>query len=193
MANDTKRPALGERPDGRLYSRITRRCVAILKHVRAGRTFDLITVAREVANEAYPEFLVTRDDELRPIGPERIRDYLSYLVDLDLIQGSGGQYRLNFVKPSRDPEWAQALSDTAREHLSPFLNVSTANVPDKLEAIRSKSHKLLRVPTIAAVVAETGIEGARRLEMFRWSLYLYTDGDACPLEIRQYPHIGSKA
>ena len=57
----TKRPALGERPDGRLYSRITRRCVAILKHVRADRTFDLITrrvyVFAQDVNQATPDIL----------------------------------------------------------------------------------------------------------------------------------------
>lgn len=188
----TKRVALGERPDGRLYSRITRRCVALLKHIRGGRRFDLIEVAREAQAEGYPEFLIRRGPRMSQMSAERIRDYLSYIVELQMIQTSEGQYALNVTKPSTDEHWAQTLSDNAREHLSKMLEVPVAQLPRHLEQMRQKLHKNLRVPTMAAIVAETGIEGTRREETFRWSLYLYTDGDATPIEIRRYPHLVPK-
>jgi hypothetical protein len=187
-------PAMGERSDGRLYSRITRRCVVLLKHIRAGRTFDLVEIAREIPGEDYPEFRIRRGNQPVQIKSDRIRDYLSYLVDLGFIQSSGSQYTLrNFTKPSADGQWAQILADSGREHLSSMLGISPNNLPSHLESIRQRLHEEHRVPTIAAVLGETGIEGIRREEVFRWSLNLYTDGDATPLEIRQYSHIATKA
>lgn len=133
-----------------------------------------------------------RDDRLAQISAARIRDYLSYLVELDLLRASEGKYLLNFSKPSTDQHWAQALSDSARQHLSGALDVPVAQLPRYLDKIRQDILKAMRVPTVAAIVSESGVEGTRREETFRWSLYVYADGDAAPLEIRQSPHLVPK-
>lgn len=190
-----KREALGSRADGRLYSRVTRRSVALLKHLRAGRRFDLIEIAREVHEANYPEFFRTAGREVVPVRAERIRDYLSHLHALGLVVQTDRQYTLDakFTRPSTDAEWAQYLSDIARGHLASMVEVGPADLPKTLEGYRKKLHAKLRVPTVAAVLAEIGLEGTRNAELFRWSLFLYTDGEACPLEIRQYPHLVPRA
>jgi len=185
--------AMGKKPDGRLYSRIMRRCVVLLKHIRVGRQFDLTEVAEEVHDAEYPEFSTRRELKSAQIKPERVRDYLSYLVDLEVLHSAGKQHTLNFKKPSTDEHWAQALSDIARVHLSKMLGTQTGKLPSRLEDIRKGLHEKGRVPTVAAVIREGGIESNRREEEFRWSLYLYTDGDASPVEIRQYPHLIPKS
>jgi len=190
-----RREALGPRADGRLYSRVTRRSVALLKHLRLGRRFDLIEIAREVHEAAYPEFFRTAGREVVPVRPDRIRDYLSHLHALGLIVQADRQFALEarFSRPSTDAEWAQYLSDVARGHLAAMMEVSPGDLPKSLEGYRKKLHSKQRVPTVAAVLAEIGLEGTRNAELFRWSLFLYTDGEACPLEIRQYPHLVPRA
>lgn len=190
----TRRKVMGEKPDGRLYSRITRRCVVLLKHIKEGRKFDLIEVAREVQENNYAEFLIRRGSQFTQIKADRIRDYLSYLVELQILRLSGKQYSLDFTKPSpsTDEHWAQTLSDTARKHLAKTLDIKATELPNHLDKIRKELHQKNRVPTVSAVIGETELEGARKEEVFRWSLYLYTDGDASPLEIRQYAHFVSK-
>jgi len=189
----TKQEGLQERSDGRLYSRILRRCVALLKHINPSRKFDLIEMAREVQEQGYPEFHTRRENQLTQIRADRIRDYLSYLVDLQVIQASEKQYCLNFKKPATDGHWAQVLSDIAREHLARILVIPIATLQTHLEGICKKLHAEHRVPTVASLIAEVEVESARREEVFRWSLYLFADGDACPFEIRKYPHIVLKA
>jgi hypothetical protein len=187
-----KREGLGERPDGRLYSRITRRCVVLLRHIKVGRKFELIEVAREINEESYPEFQTFRGGQFVQIRPERIRDYLTYLADLKLIELAEKRYTLKFAKPSSDGHWAQALSDVAREHLAGLFGTSVSKLPEHLENLRRKLHQKQKVPTVTAILGEAGVEGARSEEVFRWSLYLYTDGDASPFDLRQYPHLVKK-
>lgn len=187
-----KREAMGARPDGRLYSRIMRRCVALIQHTKRARNFDLIEIAREVQKKEYPEFQTRRGNQFVQVKADRIRAYLSYLVDLRIIQPSESQYSLNFAKPSKDSVWAQSLSDIAKEHLSKLLDKEPLELERHLETIRTQFHEEGKVPTIAAIVAEAGLDGTRQEEVFRWSLYLYADGDACPYELRQYPHLMRK-
>jgi hypothetical protein len=98
-----------------------------------------------------------------------------------------------FRKPSSDPEWAQYLSDVARKHLADILNIKAGDLPKRFETEIREMHGQEKVPTLSAVMGALGIEGTRREELFRWSLFLYTDGDACPIEIHRYPHIAPKA
>jgi hypothetical protein len=181
-----------EKTDGRLYSRVTRRCVAILKHIRAAQRFQLGEIASEIQGAGYPEFLLRKGERFVQMSAGRIGDYLSYLGSLKFIERSGKQYSISLTKPTSDAHWAQSLSDAAREQLAKVLNKPPGRLPKTLENKRRKLHRKGRVPTISALLADVGIEGTRLGEMFRWSLYLYTDGDACPFEIRQYPHLVPK-
>lgn len=189
----TKQGAMGEKPDGRLYSRVSRRCVTLLKHIRSGQRFELGEIASEVREADYPEFMLLRAGRLVRMNTFRIRDYLSFLSALGLLKRSDKKYLLNITKRTTDAHWAQTLSDAAREYLAEQVQEKPSDLPQFLERIRKRLHSNHRVPTISAILGEAGVEGARSEELFRWSLYLYTDGDACPFDVRQYPHIIKKA
>src|SRR5215208_1179718 len=163
-----------ERPDGRPYPRITRRCVVLLEHITTGRTFNLVEMAREVREKDYPEFRIRRENQFVQIKAERIRDYLSYLKELNFIQASGNHYTLqSFEAPSSDESWVQTLADTAQISLAEKLlgdgsPNSVNKLPDHLEGIRKNLHEDYRVPTVAAVIRKTGVTGTRDEEVLRW-------------------------
>lgn len=188
----TRQPVMKEKPDGRLYARVTRRCVAILRHLRSGDSFELGKMADEIRKSKYLEFEIRRNGELIQTGSGRIADYLSYVHALGLIVRADRLYSLNFTKPRTDSHWAQSLSDAAREHLAKEIGIKPTDLPDKLEEIRTGLHKQRKVPTLSAVLASVGIEGARKEEFFRWSLHVYADGEACLFELRQFPHLARK-
>jgi hypothetical protein len=136
----SKRPAMEPKADGKLYSRVTRRCVALLKHIRQGTSFTLGELAEDVRTEGYPEFQIWRDGKFVQMRSNRIRDYLSYLGALELITRSGREYSLVLKKPSSDAHWAQALSDAAREHLAKQVSKTPDTLPQFLENARTRLH-----------------------------------------------------
>jgi hypothetical protein len=94
-----------------------------------------------------------------------------------------------FEKPHTDDAWAQALADRGQEHLARLLSTKTASVPDRLDAARKRCHREGKVPKLENIATELKVTGARDQELFRWSLYLYTDGDASHFDVRRSPHL----
>jgi hypothetical protein len=173
------------KPDGRKYSRITRRSVAIITHIEPGTDFTIGEIAHKIHDAKLPEFFLSRFN--RQMSISRTRAYVRYLVDLGVIAKHGNKYILNFRHRSSDGEWAQALSDRALLHLANILEITPNEAPDLLEEQLNKFHANNQLPIVGAIVTSLGIEGARSQEIFKWSLYLFTDGETCPLDIRQYP------
>lgn len=183
-------PALAERGDGRLYARVTRRCVAILKHIPQNRTFSLTHMAESIYKAELPDFYYLSQEGPKQLSPDRILTYLSFLVRLGGLTKTGATYTGNLPKQATDGQWVQSLADLGRELLADFMACPPADIPDRLERIRARLHRRLTVPRVSSVVIEAGIvPGTRTEEQFRWALYLYTDGPATELDIRHYPHL----
>jgi hypothetical protein len=165
-----KREALAAKPDGRLYSRATRRCVAILKNLNSKQRFELMDLARELSELALPEFLRKEGNAWVPISADRIRDYVGHLHALGLIVGDEREFGLSasFTKPSTDAEWAQSLSDIALEHLASMVKTKPGDFRDRLEKEIRRLFRDQRVPTLSIVISELGIEGTHQEELFRW-------------------------
>lgn len=173
------------RPDGRKYSRITRRSVAIISHIPADEGFTIYELADHIHDLELPEFYVKRFE--RQMSARRVRDYVEYLADIKVIEQQEAKYVRMFARRSSDGEWAQALSDLALAHLADALNRTPDMTPALLEQQISELFRENRVPTVTAVLSELGIHGGRAEEVFRWSLYVYADAETCPFEVRRYP------
>ena len=179
------------RPDGRKYSRIARRSVAIISNTPANRGFTVYELADYVHSLELPEFYLKRFE--RQMSAVRMRDYIEYLVDLGVMEQREGKWVRTFARRSSDGEWAQSLSDLALAHLAAVLNRPPGMTPVLLEDQINKLFADHRVPTLRVVIRELGVQGGRAEEVFKWSLHLYTDGEACPFEVRRYPTISRRA
>lgn len=180
-----------QRPDGRKYSRVARRSVAIISNTPADRGFTVYELADYTHSLELPEFYLKRFE--RQMSAVRMRDYVEYLVDLGVMEQREGKWVRTFARRSSDGEWAQSLSDLALSHLAAMLHRSPGMTPGLLQDEIIKFFADHRVPTLSAVIRELGIQGGRAEEAFKWSLYLYADGEACPFEIRRYPTISRRA
>ena len=92
------------KPDGRQYSRVTRRSITIIKHLRTGRVFDVNEVAAEIEGRTLSDFYVKRFD--RQMSVPRTRLYIRYLTELGAIVEQEEGYARNFRHQQSDPEWA---------------------------------------------------------------------------------------
>lgn len=173
------------RADGRMYSRITRRTVAIIKQISPGRQFTIKEIADEVHSSKLPEFYLERFK--RQMSTSRTRDYVRYLRHLDLIKEQENKYVLQFAHRQTDQEWAQALSDAALLHLARILDKDPVQIPDLLTKYINKFFKQRRVTTVDAIVADIGIESESKQELFKWSLFMFTDGEKAAFDIRRFP------
>jgi len=173
------------RPDGRSYSRITRRSVAVIRYLHTGRVFKVSEIASEIHESKLPEFYLERFKKQMSIA--RTRDYVRYLRDLEAIAEREDGYTLVFRHRSADGEWAQALSDLALPHLARVLSKAPDEIPDLLESSLKVFYQKEQLPTLHDLASSFGIESGRAEEVFRWSIYIYTDGETCPFDIRHYP------
>ena len=179
------------RPDGRMYSRITRRCVAIIGHTPADQGFTIYELADYVSELELPEFYIKRFE--RQMSTRRMRDYVEYLADLQVMVQREGKYIRAFATRSSDGEWAQALSDMALAHLAGMLNRTTNTAPLFLEQEMNRLFRENRVPSVRVMLDELAIQGGRAEELFKWSLYVYADGERCPFDVRRYPVLYRRA
>ncbi|HUW08225.1 MAG TPA: hypothetical protein VM537_00770 [Anaerolineae bacterium] len=173
------------KPDGRQYSRVTRRSIAIIKHLRTGRVFDVNEVAAEIEGRTLTDFYVKRFD--RQMSVPRTREYIRYLTDLGAIAEQEAGYTRNFGHRESDPEWAQAFSDLAQQHLAQQLGVEPQEVVSLLEERTLSFHARAQLPTLDALAASFGIRRGRALEAFKCPMYMYMDGATCPFDLRAYP------
>jgi hypothetical protein len=171
--------------DGTRYSRITRRCKAIIENIQEGRLFSISEITDEIYSKDLPEFYLKRFNAQMSKG--RTRDYVNYLVDLDIVNRRGNQFTLGFHHRSRDEEWAQALSDQAWLYIAKVLNKKVGDVPDILRDVIKQFNQDGHLTTLEGIVTDIDIEEGRSQEKFKWALYLYTDGDSCPFDIRHFP------
>jgi hypothetical protein len=163
--------------------------VAITEQLTPKHSKTIAGIADEVYSKNLPEFYLARFG--RSISSERIRDYVRYLRDLKILEENDGKLRLVMVKKRRDEEWAQAMSDRAREHLAGILEESPVDVASLLESRRKALLRAQRIPTLDAISADLEIEGGRAQELFRWSIYVYADGPTSDIQIRRYPVMAS--
>jgi len=173
------------KPDGTLYSRITRKTVAIISFIRTGRVFTLHEIAGEIHDKAISEFHLRRFN--REMSISRIRDYVGFVRDIGAIEAQGNKYILTFQPRRLDGEWAQALSDLALVHLADLLGSSAQDIQARIERQLSLFFRARQLPTLTGLAQRLGIEGGREEERFRWSMSLYTDGETCPFTIHHYP------
>jgi hypothetical protein len=173
------------KPDGRLYSRITRRSVAIIRHLRAGRVFTANEVATEIHGRTLPDFYIKRFN--RQMSIPRTRAYIRFLKDLGAIDDREGGYVRDFRHKDTDAEWAQALSELALRHLARLLNQPPEDTAAFLEARVASFFAQTKLPTLDALAADLGIPRGRAREVFKWTVYMYTDGPDCPFDIRAFP------
>ena len=173
------------KPDGRLYARVVRRSVAIIRHLRTGRVFSVKEVAAEIEGRTLPDFYVKRFD--RQMSVPRTRLYIRYLADLEAIVEQEDGYTRRFRHRDSDEDWAQALSDLALQRLARLLGVEPQDVPAHLEERIMRFHTRAALPTLDGLAADLGISGGRALEGFKWTMYMYMDGETCPFDIRSYP------
>jgi hypothetical protein len=181
---------LEEKPDGRMYSRVLRRIVAIILTIPRNRTLTLSELATLVHEKKLPQFHLQRFD--RQVSPERIRDYIRYLRDLTVLQETTEGLSTQFTIPRAAAECAQVFSDLALEHLSKLMQVSPAEVVDKLLASRKRLLQQQQIPVLDTVASDQNITSGRDRELFRWSLFLYADGEASRLDIHRYPVLTTK-
>ena len=173
------------KPDGRQYSRVTRRSIAIIKHLRTGRVFDVNEVAAEIEGRTLSDFYVKRFD--RQMSVPRTRLYIRYLTELGAIVEQEEGYARNFRHQQSDPEWAQAFSDLALQHLARLLGAEPQETASLLEERILSFHARAQLPTLDALAASFGIRRGRALEAFKWTMYMYMDGATCPFDLRAYP------
>ncbi len=97
------------------------------------------------------------------------------------------QYKLSFLPKNTDGEWAQKFSDLSWSYLATTIHLTNSQFRDKLETVLETFHKQGQLTRLPEVVDEFEISGGRKEEVFRWALYLYTDGDSCPFDVRHFP------
>lgn len=182
---------LGEKSDGKMYSKVLRRCVMITDTLNKNKSFTLREVASDInVKKTFTEFFISRTE--KQMSTNRILDYLRYLSYLKVIVKSDDEnnlYSLNYSKPSKAEDWIQQFSDIAFEHLCGIVN---KNQTDFLLAVRKsvkKAYKEERVPTVNWLISEFDIESGRTSEIFKWSLYIFMDSPLCPFEIKRIPYI----
>jgi hypothetical protein len=177
------------KPDGRLYSQILRKIVAIIQSIPKEKEMTIREFAEDIHKRQLPVFYLKRFG--KSVSVERIGDYLRYLREIKILNAKENKFVLNFTHKKTDEEWAQALSDRALEHLSEIIEKPPNRIPNILESRRKRILKSRHVPTIENIILDLEIEGGRTKEIFRWSLYVYIDGPTCPFDIRRHPILSS--
>ncbi|RIH64322.1 hypothetical protein D1164_14605 [Mariniphaga sediminis] len=182
---------LGEKSDGRKYSRVLRRSVAILDYLNKDRVFSFKEIATEInasKNDKFIEFYNSRTDEQMSVY--RIMDYIRYLEHLkSFVKIENDKYKLNFNKPNNDSQWIIKLSDQALEHISSTLNLDAAKAIEKLKKIITENFQNNEIPTIDSIIEELNIDTNKSKELIRWSLYVFLDSPICPFELKRNPFI----
>lgn len=178
---------MDRRPDGRMYSRVTRRGRAILEAMESMKPYHISEIVSRALAHRPIEFYLARFDA--PMSDGRVRVYIRYLVEIGAINSDESSLIRTFRLRQTDEQWAQALSDATRPHLARFLETSPAQVPSVLGEKCQDILSTGRPPTVPALISALSIGGGREEEFFRWSLYLLSDGSQSRVEIRRYPTI----
>jgi hypothetical protein len=173
------------KPDGRMYCRTTRRCVAIISEIEQGREYSLNEITAMIEAKALPEFFLERFG--KQMSSQSIHDYVSYLVELEVLSPSRSGYILAFEHRQTDEDWAQALSDRALLHLARIVDKAPKQTIEYLQQLQNELLDERRLTRIESLITAAKVTDTRTRMLFRWSLYVFTDVDKCPFDIRRYP------
>jgi hypothetical protein len=182
------------RRDGYAYKLITRRSVAILKRmprtsIDRATSVDRDSLIADLHNESEPELYLKRFE--RNISNARLLYYLRFHAKLGILALSSDKvhFHSDFVPADTDQQWVNALADQARLHLESYLKEKylknqSKSVADRIKAAVTEIHDSGEVATLRTLVDLQGLENSTDAEQFRWALYLYLDGDDCPIRLR---------
>lgn len=175
------------KPDGRKYSRVTRRSVSLLEEIPRAMRIDFAQVVQTVLRKEKPEFWLDRFG--RMMSDARIAAYLRFLVEVGVISARDDAHWCDFVAPNRDEDWAQELSDACMLYLANLLGVPVPSLAQTIADSVSSFFAKEQIPTVNSVAADFGFDSGRKNELFRWAFYVYVDGPTCPLDIGRSPYI----
>lgn len=174
------------RSDGRKYARITRKSAELIALLDGGSTYELEDVSSLIAEQHLQEFYLVHLGKF--ISPDRVRDYLRFLVRLEILSETDGKFAIELdPKPATDPHKVQVLADRARKFLADLLNVQLASVAKTLE---SRALAILRkgqLPTLDQIAGTAEISSNREEELFRWAVYVLLDEPNTTLVLRYSP------
>lgn len=172
------------RADGRAYSLVTRRSVAILKSVPK-TSADRASLITKLTSAAMPELYLARFK--RNISEDRLLDYLQFHAKLEVLEFSGDNVRLHpdFVVPTNDAQWINALADQAKGLLGQYLRGHSKPVDERIASTLKTIHTSGVSPTPGTLADRQKFGTNKEKEQFRWALYLYLDGEACPFQLRR--------
>ena len=178
------------KPDGRLYSKVLRRSVAIFQYISPSRVFTIREIAEEIFANNVPEFYL--NNLHRTVMPQRIAAYLRYLVEINAFSKENEKYKLAFSPRTLDKDWVIVFSDLAWLYLSLKTKTNSDGFVTKFKNALKTFHKDLVLPMIPDIIEEFEIESGQKEEYFRWALYMFTDAESCPFDIRHYPVVVEK-
>lgn len=176
------------RPDGRKYSRITRKAAQIIDLLRRGSTYQLDDVMSKIKEHELKDFFIEHLDKY--VSSSRVREYLRFLVTIEVLSESENLFSLKLTsKPTSNAHKAQILSDHARRFLATKLKKQLSEV---IETLRKESDSILRkgeLPTIERIATNYNILGNREEEHFRWAVYMLLDEEKSILSLSYSPVI----
>ena len=174
------------RPDGRKYARITRKSAELIGLLRVGSTYNINEVVKKIEESKSKEFYLSHLKKY--ISSNRVRDYLKFLVKLEIMSESDGAFALIISpKPTTDSHKVQVLADKARIYLASLLGVSPADVPQELTTNAISILKKGELSTMDQISKSAGITSKKDEELFRWALYMLLDETGAALSIRHSP------
>lgn len=174
-----------QKADGRLYSRVLRRSVSVLQSIDSTRLFTLKEISQEIFDNKNQEFYLSRLG--RTISINRIGDYLRFLVEIGAFEKVNEKYKLAVQPKTVDKDWIIVFSDLGWNYLAVKTNLSHDNFKKRLLEILIDFHNQRYLPMLPDIIDEFGISSGQKEEFFRWALYLYTDADSCPFDVRHFP------
>lgn len=178
------------KPDGRLYSKVLRRSVAIFQNISPSRVFTIREIAEEIFTNNVPEFYLNNLN--RTVMPQRIAAYLRYLVEINAFSKENEKYKLAFLPRTLDKDWVIVFSDLAWLYLSLKTKTNLDGFITKLKTALKTFHNERVLPMIPDIIDEFEIESGQKEEYFRWALYMFTDAESCPFDVRHYPVVVEK-
>jgi hypothetical protein len=163
--------------------------VAILKRIPK-TSVDRASFIADLHKEPEPELYLKRFD--RNISEDRLLYYLKFHAKLKMLDISSNKvhFHSDFVPADTDQQWVNALADQAKLHLESYLKKKylknqSKSVDDRIEAAIKAIHDNGELPTLRTLMDLQNLETNRDAEHFRWALYLYLDGDDCPITLRR--------
>ena len=176
--------------DGRLYSKVLRRSVAVFEYVNPTRIFTIRELSQEIHENNVQEFFLPAEN--RTIKPYRIAAYLRFLASINAFTKVDEKYQLAFSPKTLDKDWVVVFSDLAWTYLSSQTHSTPVEFNKKLRGALGKFHAEGLLPMIPHIIDEFEIESGQKEEYFRWALYMYVDAESCSFDIRHFPVVVDK-